>query len=490
MKRLTVPNMKRLAAAMALALAAAALGTFLYNNVTYFAINATAPPIIKTANTTVYLASSYCPISLSARASLSSAVVNGLNVTQISLTAWGLGWTVNYSKLFNICNRGPYTFSITLNAVGVVSPTNAGYISSLKVFQYGNPSNYVAFSGTTVTQPSTLPILLAPGQCVTFGIAVTTTASATTSVQGPTYQVNVLASAGDLKVLEIMYISVYINASVSTSTTLGSIPFTIPSPRVYQGAYYNASNGVVYSTNAFPYYSPTLGSIEQPNIVLVPAQQYSAGAMFWKYQYNYSGGVPHSVTITLLGTFTTGTYPYAEGYEIYFFIKPFTWTISGTFNYSIPYAVSSPANASSPVQGLIILPLSSSPYIMVQWDPYWQYGYKGGGGGQFNIWIVTATKQGRTIVVKITGWNGIGSGAFMPSPYDLICFTAIYNVTTNAITAYAVDLNTGAVASVSQSLAGYFIPPTAGAYALGVAGNTGSSYADWRVLYVTYVTYR
>ncbi|MFB6490009.1 MAG: hypothetical protein TU35_001975 [Thermoproteus sp. AZ2] len=296
--------MRRLAA-LALALAAlGALGVLLYNNATYFAVNATSPPIVKAANTTVYLSSPYCPISLSAKASLSSSVKGGLNTTLINVTAWGLGWTVNYSKLFNICNRGPYTFSITLKAVGPVSATNAGYISSLKIFQYGNPNNYIAFSGTSVASASTSPISLAPGQCATFGIAVTTTTSATTSGPGPIYQVDVLASANGLSLTEVMYVSVYINGTYTSGTP---ISFTIPGPRVYQGVY----NGT--STNLYPAYSSTLGSIQQPNLLLVPAQKWSAGAMFWNYTYSGT-----SATIILLGTFTTGSAPYyADGYEAY-----------------------------------------------------------------------------------------------------------------------------------------------------------------------------
>ncbi|MFB6490008.1 MAG: hypothetical protein TU35_001970 [Thermoproteus sp. AZ2] len=154
--------------------------------------------------------------------------------------------------------------------------------------------------------------------------------------------------------------------------------------------------------------------------------------------------------------------------------------MSSQYNYSIPYNIST---STSPVQGEIILPTSLTDYIMVQWDPYWQYGYKGGGGGQFNIWVVHFT-QASQAQIKYSS-NGVGSGYFMPRPYDIICFTATYNASTNSIVAYAVDLNTGAVASVSQPLPS-FASPTPGTYVIGVAGNTGGSYADWRALYVAY----
>jgi hypothetical protein len=209
-------------------------------------------------------------------------------------------------------------------------------------------------------------------------------------------------------------------------------------PHVYQGDY----DG--YSINQWPaYYGPSNAgqywgstSINQPVLELVPAQQNVAGAMFWSEAY--SGG---PVKITIIGTYSSGSSRVADGYEIYLFLNPTTWGVSPNYNYSIPYT-STAGNGwatpimlyPSPVEGDVILPQSSTPYIVVQWDPIWQFaGYtQSGATGQWNVWIVS--NPGGTWLfsnpsvspspspngVGSAGWDGIGTGAFQPRPGDLI----------------------------------------------------------------------
>jgi len=269
---------------------------------------------------------------------------------------------------------------------------------------------------------------------------------------------------------------------------------------VYQGD----NNGK--STKSYPvyygpstasqYWSPISTSINQPVLELVPAQSTSAGAMFWSK--TYSGG---SVTITLVGTFSTGTLKPADGFMIYLFLKPSVWSISSASNYTIKYISTSGwkgINYPSSVEGDVILPQSSSTYIVIQWDPYWQTGYtKSGATEQWNVWIVTNSKGNNPSVSpspspnlgsSYAGWDGIGSGAFQPSPGDYICITVTYNPSTNTLSGVAYDLNTGQSASFTLNLNGYYTPPSSGTYVFGVgaATGTGGAYANWGVVYVNY----
>jgi hypothetical protein len=112
-------------------------------------------------------------------------------------------------------------------------------------------------------------------------------------------------------------------------------------PHVYQGDY----NGT--PTNEWPaYYGPSNASqywsstgINQAVLELTPYlgipayvlnKPGTAGGMFWNE--NYSGG---SLTVTLLGTLSNGQPPgqFADGFDIYLFLKPTMWSVSPQYNY-------------------------------------------------------------------------------------------------------------------------------------------------------------
>jgi hypothetical protein len=270
-------------------------------------------------------------------------------------------------------------------------------------------------------------------------------------------------------------------------------------PHVYQGDVSGSptnSYPVYYgpSTASISFWGPVSPSIDQPVLMMVPAQGTSAGAMFWNE--TYSGG---SVTITVIGAFSYGTTDPADGFEIYLFLTPTLWGISSAYNWSIPYISTQAWRGTgypSPVEGDVILPRSSKPYIVVQWDPYWQIGYsRSGATGQWNVWIVT-NPSGKNPSVSpspspnlgsgYAGWDGIGTGAFKPNPGDYICITVTYNPSTNTLSGVAYDLNTGQSASFTLNLGNNYTPPGRGPYVFGIAGNTGGAYVDWAVVYVNY----
>jgi hypothetical protein len=239
---------------------------------------------------------------------------------------------------------------------------------------------------------------------------------------------------------------------------------------------------------ASQYWSPLSSSINQPVLMMVPAQSYSAGAMFWSETYSGS-----SVTITMIGTFSSAYSLPSDGFEIYLFLKPTEWGISSAYNWPIPYIQ---APAWSPIMGDVILPQSSTSYIVVEWDAAWQFAYRtSNAAGQWNVWIVTnpsgtnpsvSPSPSPNLGSSYAGWDGIGTGAFQPNPGDYICITVTYNPSANTLSGVAYDLNTGQSASFTVNLGNNYTPPGSGSYVFGIAGGTGANYANWAVVYVNY----
>jgi hypothetical protein len=278
-------------------------------------------------------------------------------------------------------------------------------------------------------------------------------------------------------------------------------------PHVYQGD----NNGK--PINQWPlYYGPSTASqywgstsVNQPVLELVPAQYDLAGAMFWSE--TYSGG---AINITIIGTFSGWEWGWwrslgclfepgapAHGFEIYLFLTPTKWAVSPNYNYTIPYTSTRAwkgTNYPSPTEGDVILPQSLTPYIVVQWDPYWQMGKTHSGAtGQWNVWIVSNSDGNNPSVSPSpspnlgsghAGWDGIGTGYFNPKPGDRIRITVTYNPGTNTLSGVVYDMNTGQSASFTLNLNGYYAQPSSGNYIFGIGASTGScNTADWALLY-------
>jgi len=278
-------------------------------------------------------------------------------------------------------------------------------------------------------------------------------------------------------------------------------------PHVYQGDHQGSSNSswpVYYGpSTASQYWSPLSSSINQPVLMMVPSSySWSSGAMFW--QSNYSGRSLTTLTITMVGVYsyngtpsTSWVYPYVgDGYIVYLFLKP-SWSISPQYNYSVPYVASNPnTRIIAPLQGDVMFPQSASTYIVVEWNPLWQYAYTTTGAtGQWDVWLAV-NPYGSTAYVgpypspnigfPYAGWDGIGTGAFQPRPGDYICITVTYNPSTNTLSGVAYDMNTGWSASFTLNLSGYFTSPRSGNYVFGVGGTNGAGQANWAIVYVNY----
>ena len=303
-------------------------------------------------------------------------------------------------------------------------------------------------------------------------------------------------------------------------------------PHVYQGDY----NGT--PANQWPYkwplyYGPSnesqywgSTSINQPVLELAPypgGSWLGSGAMFWSE--TYSGGLVKITSmfqffcsanhcITSIGTHNVTFLLAGDGFVIYLFLKPTKWDISPNYNYTIPYNstagegwlsnVLEPAGEGWPiyapsypsrVEGDVIYPQSSTLYIVVEWDPSWQFaGYtQSGATGQWNVWIVNnpsgnnssiTPSQSPNLGSGYAGWDGIGTGAFPPNRGDRINVTVTYDPSTNTLTGIAMDLNTGQSANFTLNLGNYFTPPSSGNYVFGVGVASGD---PWALLYVAMI---
>jgi len=203
------------------------------------------------------------------------------------------------------------------------------------------------------------------------------------------------------------------------------------------------------------------------------------------------------VRIAIIGTYTSGSSPVADGFVIYLFLpsSSLTWGISPTYNYSISYISTANWNRNypSPVEGEVILPQSNSTYIVVQWDPYWQTVYTAANAtGQWNVWVVTNPSGNNATVTPSTspnhgysyaGWGCIGTDKFQLKPGDWINVTVTYNPSTNTPTGIAYDLNTGQSVSFTPNLSGHFTPPSSGSYVFGIGAAICGDHANWASSY-------
>ena len=130
-----------------------------------------------------------------------------------------------------------------------------------------------------------------------------------------------------------------------------------------------------------------------------------------------------------------------------------------------------------------IIPQSSTPYLIVQWDPFLEPVYHV--SGQWDV-VILANINGTNPSV-VAGWNGIGTGFIYPNPGDRINVTVTYDPSTNTLSGVATDLNTGQSVSFTLSLSGNFTPPSSGNYVFGIGAGTGWGYADWALLYVAMI---
>jgi|GEM_PF-1024978 len=478
------------------------------------------------------------PIAISGVLDLNNLLEPGKNTVTLDVaTACKV---INSSSTFIMLLRFLNIYPFNINCLGSLTQSGSSITRVLHAYTLQTSNGYIlnAFLGNiTVTSPGQLEIKLpnSTSSVVKTGsfYAENETTYLTGSMYNPNKKIsNVTLSSGSYTLNEsltfgnpitqrIVLLGNYAYKSQSgfINETIVPVAANVMNllngvtkfyvPHIYQGDYQGfptKSWPILITAKTSNRYWVT-GNIKQPILELVPISirnnqiTLAAGAMFWSEQYN--GG---NVTIRLIGTYSGGSSPPGDGFDIYLFINPWGWSVSSNYNHSIPYAASDfntgpngVANL-SPVQGDIILPYANlyiltNPYILIQWNPFWQTGYSTSNAtGQFNIWMVNYTfnyilifPYPSNLGYSYAGLDGYGSGYFAPNPGDYICVTVTYVGKTNTLYASAVDLNTGQMATAQVNLTSYFAPPTSGSYVFGVGGsNDTAEYANWGIVLVNY----
>ncbi|MBP1448451.1 MAG: hypothetical protein JZD41_00300, partial [Thermoproteus sp.] len=335
------------------------------------------------------------------------------------------GTTTNYTQVLAVCNWAPFTLSIQLVAVGVVSAQNANLINQLTLYQYGNPSNAVSFSGTSTTSASTSPIPLGPGGCAYFGVYVSA-APVSAAAQGPTYQVDVIATAPGLALTNVVYITPYVSTQISNGTTYGDA--------------YWMSNGTLYLTQ--------------------PAAGQNGGVYV---QFNWPSGALGLLVNVTFG-YTTGTSPPADGVIITAFAGSGSWCTPAQSGY-LPYGSNDAVPCGTPFQWF------------AQFNPWG----RGLGDGVFMVAVFNnKSGQGNGAVSSGLGWS------FSPNTYMVA--SAYYNATANELYLYWYNPLNGTATAYAYlpDICSKWQTPEPGNYILAIAGATRSHYADWRAYCISY----
>lgn len=242
----------------------------------------------------------------------------------------------------------------------------------------------------------------------------------------------------------------------------------------YVVKYYNSST-------AQQYWGLAGISSNVPVLQLNSAQEWTQGLVFWNKSYTYG----ENVNITLIGVYTSGVRPVADGFEVYLFLKPTMWNVSPYWNESstFPALISNYKTVYPSAQGEVALPQSSTQYIIVQWDPWLQIGTgEAGTGGQWNIRIVSNHNNNYGSLVYIP-YIAVGEGSFTPNPGDYILFSVTYIPNNDTIIGIAKDLNTGQESTLTFRIPN-FSPPSSGYYVFGIGASTGGAkVANWGIIY-------
>ncbi|MEW9492376.1 MAG: hypothetical protein TQ35_0009305 [Candidatus Aramenus sulfurataquae] len=253
----------------------------------------------------------------------------------------------------------------------------------------------------------------------------------------------------------------------------------------------NAAGSSPYTNTPYPYYTSSL--FPQLTTITLISSTYSSGLVITNGSY-YNG---KSFTEEILGSFTSDYPSPADGYAIGMFLTPGEDFFSYQ-NWSVPFYVDVPSftppafKSSSemnfpllgtkgpfaPFQGILMLPYSTTPYLVVQWDPYW------GNKGQFNVLIVDYGSPSSPPIIISYIEKGYGDISNL-RPYDLILFKVTY-FSNGTLEAEVIDLDSGEVESLLLNLQGF--NPEPGVYWTYVNSPSDVYYENWNLLYWNFTT--
>jgi len=145
--------------------AALALATLTFTNVTYWVVNATLPPAMKYpgADATSSATSQYVKVSY-------YYDEQGYNITRISIVGF-TGDPTDYTDVVQLCNKAyDGTLYVYLHYVGVVDGPYANYVREFWVYPAGYRSGVGFTTGSTTYDAGPYP--LNSGKCLSLGVHV------------------------------------------------------------------------------------------------------------------------------------------------------------------------------------------------------------------------------------------------------------------------------------------------------------------------------
>jgi hypothetical protein len=249
----------------------------------------------------------------------------------------------------------------------------------------------------------------------------------------------------------------------------------ISSSLVYEGFsnQTNTSYPVLLNQTA----SNAFWSFNESVLLLAPklTTDHDAGAVF------FAGTTNQTETVSAIGSMISHTS--GDGFEAYLGVD-----LTSSSNWNSQYFATYPEwtqGNTAPCQGSVIFPYSSTPYVVVQWEPaylhsscnvYTSY------SGEFNIYLVSPSSNvvTKSQIVTYPGLGGADSESLLPD--DLMNFTVSYSSASDAVEASVTDLvNPGIVEQAVLNLpSGFTFGGSLGSstyYGLGGSGNAGAAWA-------------
>ena len=222
----------------------------------------------------------------------------------------------------------------------------------------------------------------------------------------------------------------------------------------------------------------------QPALQLTPVTSGAYGGVAWD-ALSYTG---QTVGASINGTFTRSSAAVADGFTIMLFAQNGTSSLSyvnnsmpgvtPTSTTGLPACGYPTITSSTGTQGTIAFPLSTTPYLALQWDPFYGGPFPTPKPAEFNLWVINPSTP--TTPCSATAFPGpVGCTIGVPTAMDNIRFDVNYTSATNALGAEIVDISSAKNCSFSMGLSPTFTPPSFGKYWVFVEGNNGAAGADW-----------
>jgi hypothetical protein len=179
-----------------------------------------------------------------------------------------------------------------------------------------------------------------------------------------------------------------------------------------------------------------------------------------------------------------------DGFEAYFFLSP-----PSVGNWRTPHFATYPGTVRALLsyQGTVIFPYSTSPYVVLQWDPAWSSPgctSSFAAGPDFNLYMITPKADGHIWVKNIDSVGPLGTSSVpLPAADDFLTFNSTYSTSTDKLVAEVRDqANPAVYYDLSVQLDHYGFRPS---YSIGSNyyfgfGGSGNGLTGYGLLYLSF----